>query len=197
MVRLVCASANPKKVEELARMLPDWVTLVPRPDSVGDVEETAPTLEGNATIKAVEIANAVGEWAIADDTGLEVDALNGAPGVHSARFAGDVADDAANRALLLERLHGVTDRTARFRTVVALVDSKGEMHFRSGECTGIIATEERGDGGFGYDSLFIPNEGDGRTFAEMTAAEKDAISHRGRALAQVPELLSRLFGLAL
>lgn len=197
MIRLVCASANPKKVEELARMLPDWVTLVPRPDSVGEVEETAPTLEGNATIKAVEIANAVGEWAIADDTGLEVDALNGAPGVHSARFAGDNADDAANRALLLERLHGVTDRSARFRTVVALVDSKGEMHFRSGECAGTIALGQRGEGGFGYDSLFIPNEGDGRTFAEMSAEEKDAISHRGRALTQVPELLSRLFGLAL
>ena len=197
MIRLVCASANPKKVEELARMLPEWVTLVPRPDHVGDVEETAPTLEGNATIKAVEIANAVGEWAIADDTGLEVEALNGAPGVFSARFAGDDANDAANRALLLERLSGVTERSARFRTVVALVDSKGEMHFRSGECTGTIAREERGTGGFGYDSLFIPNEGDGRTFAEMTAAEKDAISHRGRALAQVPELLSRLFGSAL
>jgi XTP/dITP diphosphohydrolase len=197
MIRLVCASANPKKVEELARMLPDWVTLVPRPDFVGDVEETAPTLEGNATIKAVEVANAVGEWAIADDTGLEVAALKGEPGVRSARFAGESATDEENRELLLQRMERVADRSARFRTVVALVDSKGEMHFRSGECAGTIAMEERGGGGFGYDSLFIPNEGDGRTFAEMTAEEKDAISHRGRALAQVPELLSRLFGLSL
>lgn len=197
MIRLVCASANPKKVEELARMLPSWVTLVPRPESVGDVEETAPTLEGNATIKAVEVANAVAEWAMADDTGLEVAALNGEPGVRSARFAGETATDAQNRALLLQKLSGVADRSARFRTVVALVDSKGEMHFRSGECAGTIAFEERGGSGFGYDSLFIPNEGDGRTFAEMTAEEKDAISHRGRALAQVPELLSRLFGLSL
>lgn len=197
MIRLVCASANSKKVEELARMLPDWVTLVPRPDFVGDVEETAPTLEGNATIKAVEVANAVGEWAIADDTGLEVAALKGEPGVRSARFAGESATDEENRELLLQRMERVADRSARFRTVVALVDSKGEMHFRSGECAGTIAMEERGGGGFGYDSLFIPNEGDGRTFAEMTAEEKDAISHRGRALAQVPELLSRLFGLSL
>ncbi len=92
-MRLVCASANPKKVTELARMLPDWVQLLPRPDDVGDVDETAPTLEGNAIIKAVEIANAAEEWAIADDTGLEVAALNGAPGVHSARCAGENATD--------------------------------------------------------------------------------------------------------
>jgi XTP/dITP diphosphohydrolase len=197
MIRLVCASANPKKVEELARLLPDWVTLVPRPDFVGEVEETAPTLQGNAAIKAVEVANAVTGWAIADDTGLEVAAIGGEPGVRSARFAGEDADDASNRALLLQRMSGVVDRSARFRTVVALVDSKGEMHFLVGECAGTIASTERGDSGFGYDSLFIPHEGDGRTFAEMSAAEKDAISHRGRALAQLPELLSRLFGLKL
>jgi len=197
MIRLVCASANPKKVEELARLLPDWVTLVPRPNSVGEVEETAPTLQGNAAIKAVEVANAVTGWAIADDTGLEVAAIGGEPGVRSARFAGEDADDASNRALLLQRMSGVVDRSARFRTVVALVDSKGEMHFLVGECAGTIASTERGDSGFGYDSLFIPHEGDGRTFAEMSAAEKDTISHRGRALAQLPELLSRLFGLRL
>ncbi len=194
-MRLVCASANPKKVTELARMLPDWVQLLPRPDDVGDVDETAPTLEGNAIIKAVEIANAAEEWAIADDTGLEVAALNGAPGVHSARFAGENATDEENRALLLQRMNGVTDRSAKFRTVVALVNSKGEMHFVKGECSGVIADAERGENGFGYDSVFIPDESDGRTFAEMTASEKDAISHRGRALAQLPELLARLFGL--
>ena len=194
-MRLVCASANPKKVAELARMLPDWVQLLPRPDSVGDVDETAPTLEGNAIIKAVEIANAAEEWAIADDTGLEVTALDGAPGVHSARFAGENATDAENRALLLQQLNDVTDRSAKFRTVVALVNSKGEMHFVKGECSGVIADAERGEQGFGYDSVFVPDESDGRTFAEMTASEKDAISHRGRALAQLPELLARLFGL--
>lgn len=194
-MRLVCASANPKKVDEIARLLPSWVTLVPRPGHVADVEETAPTLEGNAIIKAVEVANAAEEWAISDDTGLEVEALNNEPGVRSARFAGDNATDAENRELLLVRLKGIANRAARFRTVVALVNSKGEIHFVTGICEGRIADSERGSNGFGYDSLFIPNEGDGRTFAEMTAAEKDAISHRGRALRQVPELLTRIFGL--
>jgi XTP/dITP diphosphohydrolase len=194
-MRLVCASANPKKVAELSRLLPDWVQLLPRPESIGDIDETAPTLEGNAIIKAVEIANVAEEWAIADDTGLEVVALHGAPGVHSARFAGENATDAENRALLLQQLNGIADRSAKFRTVVAIVNSKGEMHFVSGECTGVIAIAERGDSGFGYDSVFVPDDSDGRTFAEMSASEKDAISHRGRALAQLPALLSRLFGL--
>jgi len=194
-MRIVCASANPHKVEELARLLPTWVDLVPRPSDIGDIDEDAPTLEGNAIIKAVEIANHASEWAIADDTGLEVDALNGAPGVRSARFAREQATDAENRALLIAKLNGVTNRSARFRTVVALVSSKGDIHFVSGECAGTIAESERGDSGFGYDSLFIPADGDGRTFAEMTGPEKDAVSHRGRALIQIPELLARIFGL--
>jgi XTP/dITP diphosphohydrolase len=194
-MRIVCASANPHKVEELARLLPSWVELVPRPSEIGDIDEDAPTLEGNAIIKAVEIANHASEWAIADDTGLEVDALNGAPGVRSARFAGEQATDAENRALLLSKLVGEGNRSARFRTVVALVSSKGDIHFVGGECVGTIAESERGDSGFGYDSLFIPADGDGRTFAEMTGPEKDAVSHRGRALAQIPELLARIFGL--
>jgi len=194
-MRIVCASANPHKVEELARLLPSWVDLIPRPTDVGDIDEDAPTLEGNAIIKAVEIANHASEWAIADDTGLEVDALNGAPGVRSARFAGEQATDSENRALLLVKLDGVVNRSARFRTVVALVSSKGDIHFVGGECAGTIADSERGDSGFGYDSLFIPTDGDGRTFAEMTGPEKDAVSHRGRALAQLPELLARIFGL--
>ncbi len=194
-MRIVCASANPHKVEELARLLPSWVDLVPRPSDIGDIDEDAPTLEGNAIIKAVEIANHASEWAIADDTGLEVEALNGAPGVRSARFAGEQATDAENRALLLAKLEGATNRSARFRTVVALVSSKGDIHFVGGECAGTIAESERGNSGFGYDSLFIPADGDGRTFAEMNGPEKDAVSHRGRALAQIPELLARIFGL--
>jgi XTP/dITP diphosphohydrolase len=194
-MRIVCASANPHKVEELARLLPSWVELVARPSDIGDIDEDAPTLEGNAIIKAVEIANHASEWAIADDTGLEVEALNGAPGVRSARFAGEHATDAENRALLLVKLEGATNRSARFRTVVALVSSKGDIHFVGGECAGTIAESERGDSGFGYDSLFIPTDGDGRTFAEMSGPEKDAVSHRGRALAQIPELLARIFGL--
>ena len=194
-MRIVCASANPHKVEELARLLPSWVELVPRPSDIGDIDEDAPTLEGNAIIKAVEVANHASEWAIADDTGLEVEALNGEPGVRSARFAGEKATDAENRALLLAKLDGVTNRSARFRTVVALVSSKGDIHFVGGECAGTIAELESGAGGFGYDSLFIPADGDGRTFAEMTGPEKDAVSHRGRALAQIPDLLARIFGL--
>jgi XTP/dITP diphosphohydrolase len=194
-MRIVCASANSHKVEELARLLPSWVDLVPRPSDIGDIDEDAPTLEGNAIIKAVEIANHASEWAISDDTGLEVDVLNGAPGVRSARFAGEQATDAENRALLIAKLDGVTNRSARFRTVVALVSSKGDIHFVSGECAGSIAESERGDSGFGYDSIFIPTDGDGRTFAEMTGPEKDAVSHRGRALVQLPELLARIFGL--
>lgn len=194
-MRIVCASANPHKVEELARLLPSWVDLVARPSDIGDIDEDAPTLEGNAIIKAVEVANHASEWAISDDTGLEVDVLNGAPGVRSARFAGEHATDAENRALLLAKLDGVTNRSARFRTVVALVSSKGDIHFVGGECAGTIAELESGDSGFGYDSLFIPADGDGRTFAEMTGPEKDAVSHRGRALAQLPDLLARIFGL--
>ena len=194
-MRLVCATANPHKVTELSRMLPEWVQLVARPSEVGDVEETAPTLEGNAIIKAVEIANVADEWAIADDTGLEVLALGGEPGVRSARFAGDTATDADNRAWLLERMSGVSDRRARFRTVVALVNSRGEIHVVSGECAGTIADTEHGSQGFGYDAIFVPDDADGRTFAQMLGEEKDAISHRGRALAQIPTLLSRIFGL--
>jgi XTP/dITP diphosphohydrolase len=194
-MRLVCASANPKKVAEIARLLPGWVELLPRPHEVGDVEENAPTLEGNAAIKAVEIANFAHEWALADDTGLLVDALNGEPGVRSARYAGDHATDAQNRQLLLRTLEGNTHRSARFRTVLAVVNRLGEMHFVAGECEGTIATRERGNNGFGYDSLFVPNDGDGRTFAEMTAEEKDALSHRGRALRELPALLARIVGL--
>lgn len=193
-MRLVCASANPRKVEEIARLMPRRVELLPRPASLTDVEETAPTLMGNAIIKAVEVANHVEGWAIADDTGLEVDALGGEPGVRSARYAGEPTDDAANRAKLLAALEGVTDRRARFRTVIAVVSWQGDMHCETGECEGRIAAGERGSNGFGYDSVFIPDDGDGRTFAEMTAAEKDALSHRSRAMAKLPLLIARITG---
>lgn len=195
-MRIVCASANPKKVAEMARLMPRRVEFLPRPEGVGEVEETAPTLQGNAIIKAVEVANFAEAWAIADDTGLEVTALDGAPGVRSARFAGEDADDAANRSKLLGEMAGVTDRSARFRTVVALVSWQGDMHYVTGECEGTITDTERGDNGFGYDSIFVPADGDGRTFAEMTAQEKDSISHRARAMRQVPGLIARITGTA-
>lgn len=194
-VDIVVASANPKKIDEMRRLLPAWVNLVERPIEVPEIEETSPTLEGNAYIKAVEIANFVQGWALADDTGLCVDALNGAPGVFSARYGGPTSTDANNRRLLLENLKGVTSRTARFRTVIALVHANGEMHHVVGECQGTISEVERGEQGFGYDCVFVPDDGNGGTFAEMSATEKDAISHRGRAMSQLPELLSRIFGL--
>lgn len=195
-MRIHCASANPKKVAELERLMPRRVEFLPRPEGVGEVDEIAPTLMGNATIKAVEVANFAEAWAIADDTGLEVDALGGEPGVRSARYAGENADDAANRAKLLAAMDGVKDRRARFRTVIALVSWQGDIHYVTGECSGTIATAERGSNGFGYDSVFIPDDGDGRTFAEMSATEKDALSHRGRAMRQIPLLIARVTGTA-
>ena len=143
--------------------------------------EDADTLRGNAEKKARALWAHSGLPSLADDTGLEVDALGGAPGVRSARYAGEGADDEANRRKLLAELAGAPGRAARFRTVLAFADGDG-VRFFDGVCEGTIATEEAGAGGFGYDALFRPADGDGRTFAQMTADEKNRISHRGRAL---------------
>jgi XTP/dITP diphosphohydrolase len=186
--RIVLATANPGKAEEIAALLGPSVELVPRPDSVPDVEEDDDTLEGNARLKALAIVEATGEAALADDTGLEVDALGGAPGVHSARYAGPEADSAANRRTLLDELERVgalepAARTARFRTVLVLRHPDGTELVVDGIVEGHILTEERGEGGFGYDALFAPvDDPAGRSFAEMSLEEKNAISHRGRAL---------------
>lgn len=147
------------------------------------VEEDADTLEGNARKKAEALHVFTGLPALADDTGLEVDALGGLPGVRSARFAGPSADDAANRRKLLSDLQGVQDRSARFRTVIALADETGVRFFK-GMCEGAILAAGRGSKGFGYDRVFAPDGGD-RTFAELSAREKNAISHRGAALRQL------------
>jgi XTP/dITP diphosphohydrolase len=184
--RFVLATANPDKAAEITRILRDAgapVELEPRPAHVPDVEETGATLEANARLKAVGLATATGLPAIADDTGLEVDALGGAPGVYSARFAGPDATYADNCILLLRRLEGVpaARRTARFATVALAHWPDGREAAALGTVEGTIAETARGDGGFGYDPVFVPLEGDGRTFAEMSAAEKHAISHRGRA----------------
>jgi len=165
------------------------VDLVARPAGVPDVVEDAPTLEGNARLKAQAIAAASGSPAVADDTGLEVAALGGEPGVRSARFAGEPPDDAANRRLLLQRLTGTADRRARFRTVVVVAWPDGREVVAEGACDGVIAPHERGARGFGYDAVFVPDDGDGRTFAEMSEDDKHAVSHRGRALR---ELVRRL-----
>jgi XTP/dITP diphosphohydrolase len=191
-MRLVHASANPDKVAEIAAILGDAVELGPRPPELGDVVEDADTLEGNARLKAVAVCEAAGLGAVADDTGLEVDALDGAPGVHTARFAGDHATYADNVAKMLRELEGVPERErgARFRTVALVHHPDGSEVIAEGVVDGRIATEARGDSGFGYDPLFVPDDGDGRTFAEMTAEEKHAISHRGRAFRALAEKLA-------
>ena len=178
---LVLASANPHKVAEIAELLPGW-ELRPRPADLPDVVEDGETLEANARLKAVATCEASGLPAVADDTGLEVDALGGAPGVHSARYAGPAQDAAANTARLLAALAGVDDRTARFRTVALVRFPDGRELMAEGMVEGTIAASPRGAVGFGYDPVFVPaDDPAGRTFAEMTAAEKRAISHRGRA----------------
>ena len=189
--RLVCASANPDKVAEIERLLAGSVELVARPADVPDVEENADTLVGNARLKAQAICTATGCAAVADDTGLFVDALPGELGVHTARYASDRPEHStdpygANRRKILERLHEVgahaeSERRAHFLTVVMVVWPDGRELVVEGRCDGIIASSERGRRGFGFDPLFVPVDGDGRTFAEMTDDEKNALSHRGRA----------------
>ena len=193
-MRLVIASANPHKAVEIAEVLleamPD-VELVPRPSDLGDVAEDGSTLAENALIKARFVSGATGEPAIADDTGLEVDALGGAPGVHSARYAGTQADAGANLAKLIAALRDVPDalRTARFRTVVAVVFPDGNEVLANGVVAGRIIPTAHGDGGFGYDPVFVPDEAAPLTFAQMPAADKNRISHRGRALRALAERL--------
>jgi len=183
-LQLVCSSANPDKVAEIAAIVGDVVDLLPRPPSVPDVVEDADSLEGNARLKALALVQATGLAALADDTGLFVDALGGAPGVWSGRYAGEDATYAENRAKLLAalaELPGGTSRTASFRTVALVRWPDGRELAVVGVCEGTITGGERGDVGFGYDAIFEPTDGDGRTFAEMTAADKHALSHRGRA----------------
>ena len=204
ILQLVCATANPGKVAELAGLLAPVARLLERPDGIGEIDEVAETLEGNALLKATAIAdshhNTTGAAAIADDTGLEVVALGGAPGVRSARYGSDAgagSDDAANRARLLAELAALgsaADRRARFRTVIAVVWPTPLAHepvLVEGICTGRIAEAEAGDGGFGYDSVFIPDDGPaGMTFAQLSFAAKQAISHRSRAIAALVEVLA-------
>ena len=163
--------------------------LEPRPRDLADVDETGATLEDNARLKASAVSAHTGVPAIADDTGLEVDVLGGEPGVRSARFAGEQATYADNVNLLLERMAGVAAerRTARFATVAIARWPDGREVAAIGTVEGTIAIEPRGSAGFGYDPVFVPDEGDGRTFAEMTAAEKHACSHRGRAFRTLAE----------
>lgn len=189
---VVCASANPDKVAEIQALLVDAVELLPRPAEVPDVIEDADTLLGNARLKAAAIVAATGLPAVADDTGLEVDALGGAPGVYTARYAGEGCSYEDNRRKMLAELHGIDDRGAAFKTVAIVMWPDGSEVAVEGVCRGSITTEERGDAGFGYDAIFAPVEAEGRTFAEMSADDKHAISHRGRAFrALLSELETR------
>jgi XTP/dITP diphosphohydrolase len=190
-VRFVLASANPDKAREIAAILTGH-DLVPRPADVPDVDETGETLEENARLKAVALVDATGEAAVADDTGLEVAALGGAPGVYSARYAGEDATYADNVAKLVRSLEGAGDRRARFRTGALARFPDGREVIAEGVVDGTITAEARGAAGFGYDPLFVPDEGDGRTFAEMTAEEKHAVSHRGRAFRALDALLGAI-----
>ena len=191
MLRVACASANPHKVAEIVDLMGGVVDLLPRPSDLGEVVEDAVTLEGNARLKAIAVCIATELAALADDTGLEVDALDGAPGVITARFAGEGATDAQNRQKMLVELEGidVPQRTARFRTVALLRFPDGREIVAHGVCEGSIAVHEIGDRGFGYDALFIPADGDGRTFAQMTIDEKHELSHRGKAFRALAQML--------
>ena len=193
-LQLVCASANPGKVAEIEQLMPQGVSLLPRPTSVADVVEDASTLVGNARLKARAIVDATGCPALADDTGLFVDALNGLPGVRTARYAGEEATDADNKAKLIAALENSTARTCRFITAVVVLWPNGDEVVVEGVCEGSIALRETGNSGFGFDALFIPDAGDGRTFAEMQAEEKNAMSHRGRAFVELAKVLTNHVG---
>ena len=182
--QLCFASNNEHKLAEIRPLLPPGLTLLSLAD-IGcheELPETQDTLAGNARQKAEYVLHNYGVACFADDTGLEVTALGGAPGVYSARYAGPQRRAEDNTAKLLHELAGVPDRSARFRTVVALAQADGSVHEFAGEVAGHIADTLRGTGGFGYDPVFVPTEADGRTFAEMSSAEKNQISHRARAV---------------
>ncbi len=179
---LVIASANPDKVAEIAIVLEGAAILLPRPEEMADVVEDGATLEENARLKASAVCTFTNKPSVADDTGLEIDALGGAPGVYSARFAGDDATYEQNLEKVLIELEGVPmdQRTARFRTVALIRYPDGSELIANGTVEGHINENPLGDEGFGYDPLFVPVEGNGTTFAQM-GVEKHKFSHRGRA----------------
>ncbi len=194
MNTFVLATANAHKANEMRAVLEGLgIELLERPAHVAEVQEDADTLEGNALLKARALVHATGQPAIADDTGLFVDALDGGPGVYSARYAGENATYADNVVKLLRSLEGVgeAERTARFRTVVVVAFPEGEPLIVEGSLRGSISDEPRGDQGFGYDPIFLPEGGGGRSLAEMSPEEKNAISHRGRALRTLAQSLAQ------
>ena len=184
MTTFVLATANPHKAEEMRAVLsPLGVDLLDRPEDVAEVNENGATLEENALLKARALVETTGWPAIADDTGLFVDALDGRPGVRSARYAGEAASYDDNVTKLLNELVGVAvPRTARFITVIAVAFPDGTAFCVEGELDGVITHARAGDQGFGYDPVFVPHDADGRTLAQLSPPEKNDLSHRGRAL---------------
>ena len=209
MKKIVFATNNAHKLEELRQIVGDKIEILSLND-IGcheDIPETADTLQGNAEMKARYVKRHYGYDCFSDDTGLEIDALGGAPGVHSARYGGVAHDSDRNIDRVLREMKDVPmeQRTARFRTVIALIETEEEdcpkspmqfekIRFFDGMVEGVILTERHGEGGFGYDSIFRPVEGDGRTFAQMQPEEKNAISHRGRAVRKLVDYLQSIFG---
>lgn len=185
-MKLLISSRNEHKILEIRAILGrPGLEILSAADVPGlpDVEEDGETFVENARKKARELARASGLWTIADDSGLEVDVLDGEPGVHSARYAGEHGNDGANNAKLLKKLEGVSNRGAQFHSAIALVAPDGREWIAEGICRGTLLTEGRGNGGFGYDPLFVP-EGYDKTFAELGSEVKNRISHRARALAE-------------
>ena len=200
---LFLATRNPGKIRELTAALGEYFTVVARPEDLAETVEDRDTLVGNSMKKAVEVADHTGSTALADDTGLFVEALGGRPGVRSARYAGPEADSEANRTKMLTELDGIADRRAYVETIIVVCFAgqalswptlpdpirRGVPVIAWGRVNGAITAEPRGSDGFGYDSIFQPDEGGGATFAQMSLADKQAISHRGRALVDLNRIL--------
>lgn len=191
-LEIVFATGNAHKIREVAALLPPGIRLKSLADigCTGELPETTPTIEGNALQKARYVHAHYGVNCFAEDTGLEIDALNGEPGVRSARYAGEDKQAEDNTRLVLAKMKGIADRRARFRTVIALI-LDGREHVFEGVAEGQIAASPAGNGGFGYDPIFVP-EGAHRSFAEMDTEEKGAISHRGKAVAKLLAFLTTL-----
>lgn len=192
MKRIVFATGNPHKVREVNQVLPEVISIVGLKDinCLEELPETSPTLEGNALEKARYVYENYGVECFSEDTGLEVDALNGDPGIYTARYAGEHCTPEDNIVLLLKNMEGKMNRNARFRTVIALI-MNDEEHLFEGVANGQIAETRKGAGGFGYDPVFIP-EGFEHSFAEMPAEEKNQISHRGKAVKKLIDFLEKI-----
>ncbi len=193
MKELLFATHNANKAHEISKILGSEYKLLTLDDAgvTTDIPETADTLEGNALLKARFLYNLTKKPVFADDTGLEVDALDGAPGVFTARYAGPECDPQKNMDKLLSALANKERRTAQFRTALAYIDKDGTEHLFEGICRGTIAMSRQGDGGFGYDPIFAPDGYEGRTFAQMPMDEKNKISHRGLAIQKFVSFLTK------